>query len=99
MDARVILFVVVVVAAIASRPIDVWLWRRGKISDQTATVLLLGRLPALVFLTLLIGGASLVLAIVVTVPLIVMERLFYPFIRTLMDDVRRDLATKSPPAN
>ena len=34
MDARVILFVVVVVAAIASRPIDVWLWRyEGQADD------------------------------------------------------------------
>jgi hypothetical protein len=99
MDLRTVLWLIVFVAAIVSRPLDVWLWRKGKISDKTAAVLLLARLPVVVFLALLIGGASLLLAAAVILPLILIERLLYPFMRTVMEDVHRDRETKSPPAN
>jgi len=52
------LVVAVVVVAIVSRLLDVYLWRAGRISDRTAAILLLGRFPIVGLLYSLIIGAS-----------------------------------------
>jgi hypothetical protein len=57
-----LLVVVVVLAAVISRPLEVRLWRAGRLSDRTTALLLLGRFPVLVFLfAVLVGGQPLFL--------------------------------------
>jgi hypothetical protein len=67
----------IVVVAVASRPIEVRLWRAGRISDRTATILVLGRFPILVAIgALATGGPSLLTAALIGVSLAV-PALFY----------------------
>jgi hypothetical protein len=47
------------VAAVMSRPIEARLWRAGRLSDRSATILLLGRFPVFCCLGALILGADL----------------------------------------
>jgi hypothetical protein len=60
-----IVVVLVILAAVISRPVEVRLWRAGKLSDRTAALLLVGRFPILGFVfAVLVGGEPLfVLAI------------------------------------
>ena len=48
--------ILVIVAALASRPIEVGLWRRGRLSDRALALLLVGRFPVLVGLLSVMGG-------------------------------------------
>lgn len=89
MDPRVLIGVVVV-AAVALRPLVAWLWRRGRISDRTAAILLISRFPVFGFLVMLIGGMPLLVVALVTLPLVVVARFFYPFTRTLMADTSHE---------
>ena len=84
------LIVALFVLAIVSRPIEVRLWRRGRISDRTTALLLLGRLPAFVLLSGLILGWDPLVTLSSTILLVVVELLGYPLIRTLLKDVRRE---------
>jgi hypothetical protein len=52
------LFLGVVVIFLASLPIEVRLWRAGRMSDRTLTVLILGRFPVLVAVFSLAVGLS-----------------------------------------
>jgi hypothetical protein len=52
------MFVVILVIAVASRPVEVRLWRAGRITDRTLTLLMLGRFPVLVALLAVLGGMS-----------------------------------------
>ena len=49
-------WVVVVVIAIASRPIEVRLWRAGRISDRALAILLLARFPLLTLFAVVAQG-------------------------------------------
>ncbi|MBA2701052.1 MAG: hypothetical protein H0U58_05035 [Chloroflexi bacterium] len=49
----------IVVLAVASGPIEVRLWRAGRLSDRAVTLLLLGRFPVLVTIGVIAGSASL----------------------------------------
>jgi hypothetical protein len=61
----------IVVAAVASRPIEVRMWRAGRLSDRTLAVLLLGRSPVLIALfSLLIGGPPMVILFMVAISLV-----------------------------
>ena len=40
--------ILVIAAAVASRPIEVRLWRRGRLSDRALALLLVGRFPVFV---------------------------------------------------
>ena len=78
----------ILVALVASRPIDARLWRAGRISDRTAATLLLGRFPVVVAIgALATGGVSMlslgliVLAGLVTVP-------FYPLLTGMLREHR-----------
>lgn len=51
-----VLVVLVIVAAVISRPVEARLWRAGKLSDRTTAILLLGRFPVVVFLFAVISG-------------------------------------------
>jgi hypothetical protein len=48
----------VILVAVASRPVEVRLWRAGRMSDRTLTLLMLGRFPVLTAVFLLLGGAT-----------------------------------------
>jgi hypothetical protein len=85
------LLALVFVACIAERPIAAWLWRRGRLSDRTAALLLVGRFPACVALILLIMGVDPLLSVVVIVPVTVISALFHRLLRDSMVDVRREL--------
>jgi hypothetical protein len=55
-----IVVVLVILAAVISRPVEVRLWRAGKLSDRTAALLLVGRFPVLAFVfAVLVGGEPL----------------------------------------
>ena len=47
---------VILVIVVASRPIEVRLWRAGRISDRTVTILVLVRLPVVVAVAALATG-------------------------------------------
>jgi hypothetical protein len=81
-----VLLATVVIAAIASRPIELRLWRAGRISDQTTTVLLLGRLPVLILLYGLIQGYGLPFTLGVTaLALLPIVLLYRPMLGLLRD--------------
>lgn len=50
--------VLIFVGFLASRPIEIRLWRAGRISDRVAALLLVGRLPLFVALIAIVDGAS-----------------------------------------
>ncbi len=52
------LTLLILVAAVASRPIEVRLWRAGRLSDRTLTVLLISRFPVVAALSTLVLGSS-----------------------------------------
>jgi hypothetical protein len=69
----------ILVVAIARRPIEVRLWRAGRISDRTLAVLLLGRLPLLVLIASLSTGGSFLLTTALVGASLVVSALFYRF--------------------
>ena len=52
--------VIVIVLAVASRPIEVRLWRSGRISTRTLMFLVVGRFPVLVAVFGVLAGGSIV---------------------------------------
>ena len=79
----------VIAAAVASRPIEARLWRAGRLSDRTATIMLLGRFPVLCFLFGLITGASLAVVVGITAVALCPAALLYRFILGLLRDDKR----------
>jgi hypothetical protein len=55
------LWVPILILAVASRPIEVRLWREGRLSDRAVTVLVLARFPLLVAMGALATGGPLAL--------------------------------------
>lgn len=86
-----VLLLIVVIAAIVSRPLDMWLWKRGRISDRTAAVLLVGRFPLVALLILPIMGVDLLLTALILIPILLIGRLLYPSMLVVMDDTRQEL--------
>jgi hypothetical protein len=74
-----VLAVLVILGAVASRPLEARRWRAGRISNRTTTVLLLGRFPVVCCLFGLILGAPLPLVVGITVLALVPTALFYRF--------------------
>jgi hypothetical protein len=66
-----------VVLAVASRPIEVRLWRAGRISDRTVTILLLGRFPVVVGVAALATDGFTILTAVLVAISLVPSALFY----------------------
>lgn len=78
------LVILIIVVAVASRPIEVRLWRAGRLSDRTLTLLLLGRLPVVAGLfAVLTGGLTLVTLFVIAISLLP-SLLFYRFVLDLV---------------
>lgn len=84
-----VVFVLIVIAAIASRPIEARLWRAGRLSDRTTAILLVARFPVLCFVFGLLAGASLPLLIAITALAMVPPALFYRFTLDLLRDQKR----------
>lgn len=62
---------VILVLLVASRPIEVRLWRAGRISDRTVTILLLGRIPVVVGIAALAtGGLTTLTAALIAISLL-----------------------------
>ena len=76
--------ILVIVGAVASRPIEVRLWRRGRLSDQALALLLVGRFPLLVGLLSVMGGVpppfTLLLVAIGVLPSVVA----YPLVRDVI---------------
>ena len=82
--------VLLMVAAVASRPIEARLWRSGRLSDRTAAILMLGRFPALAFFLGLLSGASPLLVLAVTALALLPPVVFY---RSFVDLLRQQRTT------
>jgi hypothetical protein len=82
---------IVIFAATISRPIEVQLWRMGRLSDRATALLLVGRFPVVAFLFGVILGGSLprtiILALIAVLPVV----FFYRVVR----DVLRHEAQRS----
>jgi len=83
---QAVLIAIVVVAAVISRPIEVSLWRAGRLSNRTIALLLLGRFPLVVGLFALILGASPPIVIGLTVLALLPGALFYRVALNLLRD-------------
>jgi hypothetical protein len=80
-----LLLALVIAAAVISRPIEIRLWRAGRISDRTLAIVGLARFPVVAFLFGLILGAPIPLLIIITTVAIVPGLLFYRF---MLDFIR-----------
>jgi hypothetical protein len=71
---------IVIFAACITRPIEVQLWRMGRLSDRATALLLVGRFPAVAFLFGLIFGGSpprmIILTLIAALPMV----FFYPVV-------------------
>jgi hypothetical protein len=79
-----VVLALVIIAAVASRPIEMRLWRAGRLSDRTTAVLLLGRFPALCFVFGLMANAPTDLLVGTTAISMVPPVLFYRFTLDLL---------------
>ena len=84
-----LLVVLVIVLAVVSRPVEMRLWRAGKISDGMLAGLLIARFPIVVFLFGLISGASVPVLVALTAISVVPGLVFH---RVLRDVIREQNA-------
>ena len=82
------LVAVLVVAAVLSLQIEARLWRAGRLSDRAMTILLLGRLPVVVFLFGIIQGYALPFTLATTALVLVPAVLLYQFVLQLLREQR-----------
>jgi hypothetical protein len=75
---------------VASRPIEARLWRAGRLSDRTTTLLVLGRMPALVLVVSLVQGGSLGLTLLLLLASLLPAALFYRFFMNLLAEQRAE---------
>lgn len=75
-----LLEILVVIAALASGPIETRLWRAGRLSDRTLALLIVGRPPAVVCLLALLGGLTIGVALLVVSASLVPSLLLYRFV-------------------
>jgi ABC-type multidrug transport system permease subunit len=80
------LIAIVIFAATISRPIEVHLWRAGRLSDRATAMLLVGRFPVVAFLFGLILGGSLPRTIGLTLLALLPAAFFYGMILSLLRD-------------
>ena len=84
------LVLALLVVFVASRPVEARLWRAGRLSDRTTTVLMLGRMPALALVVCVAQGASALLtAGIVAITLLPMA-VFYRFFMGLLAEQRAE---------
>ena len=76
--------IVVIVAALASRPIEVALWRIGRLSDRALALLLVGRFPLLVGLLSVMDNVALPLTILLVAIGVLPCVIAYPLVHDLV---------------
>jgi hypothetical protein len=74
------LWVLILILALASRPIEVRLWRAGRLSDRAVTVLLLARFPLLVAVGAFATSGPLVLDLLLVGLSLLPSLLLYRFV-------------------
>jgi hypothetical protein len=79
-----VLFWVVLIAAVVSRPVEARLWRAGRISDRTTAILLLGRFPVVVFLFAVLAGGGPLFVVAFTALATLPALAFYRFMLRLL---------------
>jgi hypothetical protein len=82
------LVVAALVVFLASRPIEARLWLTGRLSDRTTTLLVLGRMPALVLVACVFEGAPLILTIGLVAVASLVPALSYRFFMNLLAEQR-----------
>lgn len=80
--------VALVVVLLASRPIEVRLWRAGRLSDRTTTILVLGRMPALALIACVAQGASPLVTVGLIAITLIPIALFHRFTMNLLAEQR-----------
>lgn len=76
----------VILAAVASRPIEVRLWRAGRLSDRALTLLVLGRFPLVVGLFAVLSGGSLQMTLLVVAISLLPGLFLYRFMLGVIHD-------------
>jgi hypothetical protein len=84
--------VLILVAAVASRPIEAHLWRAGRLSDRTTTLLLLGRMPMLALAFSILYGGNLPLTLFLLAVALLPMALGYRFIMNLLAEQQKEAA-------
>jgi hypothetical protein len=80
------------VVLVASPPLEARLWRAGRLSDRTITILMLGRMPAIALVVCVAHGASPVLtAGIVAITLLPLAIFFRIFMHILAEQDRGPL--------
>jgi hypothetical protein len=80
------LLILVLVIALASRPLIGRLWRRGRLSDRSMSWILVGRFPVLVGLLAVISGASWQVIVFAVAISLLSGIVLYQFMRGLARD-------------
>jgi len=93
---QAVLTVLLIAAAVVSRPIEARLWRAGRLSDRTTALLLIGRFPVLICLFAIIDGASPPIVAGITLVGLVPAAMFYRFTLDLLREQSRLRAATSP---
>jgi hypothetical protein len=84
-----VLLVILLVLAVASRPIEVRLWRAGRLSDRALALLLLARFPILVGLFAVGSGGPMALIVFVIAISLVPAAASYPVALRFIRDQER----------
>ncbi len=74
---QAVAIILVIAAAVISRPIEARLWRAGRLSDRTTAILLVARFPIVAFLFAIIVGAAPLLALAITLVALLPTLLLY----------------------
>ena len=85
---------IVIFAACITRPIEVQLWRMGRLSDRGTALLLVGRFPVVAFLFGVILGGSLPRMIVLTLIAVLPVVFFYPVVLDVLRGEARRTRTR-----
>ncbi len=80
MNPQYVALALLVFALVATRLWEEEQWRRGRFSDQTAAILVVGRLPVLAFGFAVLTGQPLPTVLVMTAIALVMAAAVYPFV-------------------
>lgn len=83
------LIAIVIFSATISRPIEVQLWRMGRLSDRATALLLVGRFPVVAFLFGLIFGGSPPRTIILTLLAMLPAVFFYHLVLNVLHDEAR----------
>ena len=77
---------VILVALVASRPIEARLWRAGRISNRTVTILLLGRFPVIVAIGAWATGGLTIITVALVAISLVLPMAFYRYFLSLVQE-------------